>query len=393
MAIASTLQSPSPASFTGRKIAFVVNDASFFLSHRLVLGRAALLSGAQVLVIAPADDPRSEASIRDEGFEFAPLQLSKFSFNPLDELQAIRSLTQLYRTYRPDLVHHVTIKPVLYGSLAARMCHIPAMVNAISGLGYVFISDGMVARFRRALVYQLYRFASGHPNQRTIFQNPEDSADFLNRRLVCREQIIQIRGSGVNTEVFAPSAEPEGPIRILMASRLLWEKGIAEFVEAARRIRQQRSGVEFIVAGARAEGNPQSVSAVQLAAWQDEANVTFLGARDDIAELLKKSHIACLPSYREGLPLALIEAASSGRPIVATNVPGCREIVRDGDNGLLVEPQNVDQLEAALMKLIDDASLRDRFGRRGREMVLAEGFARDAVVRQTLDVYQALLST
>lgn len=369
------------------RLLFVVNACWFFVSHRLPVALAAQRAGFEVHVAAAPDE--TTALLAQHGIGFHPLPLSRRSRLPLRELAAFGSLLALYRRLRPQVVHHVTIKPVLYGGLAARLAGVPAVVHAISGLGYTFLAPGRVAGLVRAGVRGLYRLALGHPNQRVIFQNDDDRTEFVSRRLVRARDAVLIRGSGVDPAEFTPAAPPEGDPLVVLPSRLLWDKGVGEFVEAARMLRARGVRARFALVGDADPHNPATVPAAQLERWRREGAVEIWGRRTDMPQVLQGAHVVCLPSYREGLSRALIEAASAGLPIVTTDVPGCRDVVRHGYNGLLVPAANPGRLAQALQALIDDPSLRARMGARGRERVLAE-FSLEQVMRESLEVYRAV---
>ncbi len=373
----------------GKKILFVVNDAPFFLSHRLPLALAARDAGYEVHVATP-DSPLS-GTIQKHGLHFHAIPLHRSSTRLWKELKSFRSLLQLYRRLQPDLVHHVTIKPVLYGGAAARLAKVPAVVYAVPGLGHVFLHDGMKARLMRTAVKQVYGYVFNHSHAKVIFQNPDDRRLMEEAQLVDADDVVLIRGSGVDLNAFVPHAEPEGAPVVVLAARMLWEKGVGEFVDAARQMREQNIDVRFVLAGDSDPGNPSAVPMWQLEQWHDSGIVEWLGACDDMARIFAEAHVVCLPSYREGLPKVLIEAAACGLPIVTTDVPGCREVVRHEENGLLVPVRNATALAAALRRLIASPALRQFLGKRGREIAVAE-FALEKVVQQTLAIYAELLS-
>jgi glycosyltransferase involved in cell wall biosynthesis len=372
---------------TRPRIVFVVNEDWFFLSHRLVLARAARAAGATVAVVA-GDTGKGDA-IRGEGLQFTPLPISRKGTRPWEEVRTLAFLLRLYQRLRPDLIHHVTPKPVLYGSLAARALRNTGVVNAISGLGYAFTPDRR-ARLLRPIVTRLYRVALAHPRSRTIFQNHDTYRQFVDSGLIRRERAVLIRGSGVDCAVFRPTPEPTGRPIVMLAARMLWDKGIGEFVEAARLVRQTDPGTRFVLVGGPDSGNPLSVPQAQLDAWASEGVVEWWGHRQDMPQVIARAIVVVLPTYHEGLPKALLEAAASGRAIVATNVPGCREIVRDQVNGLLVPARDAAALARAIETLVASPTLRARFGQAGRAIAVAE-FSDRLVVRETLALYRELL--
>jgi len=371
------------------RLLMVVNSARVFLTHRLPIGRAAQAEGFQVHVAALADE-ESQRAIEQEGFVFHAIQLSRSGMNPWREWSSIRSLAKLYGTLKPDIVHHVTIKPVLYGSLVARWLNVPCVVNGISGLGYIFIAPGIKAALIRAAVKCVYRAALGHPNATVIFQNPDDLGAFVRDHLVRRERTALVRGSGVDLTRFKPSPQPGGAILVVLPARMLWDKGVAEFVAAAGRLVADGVKARYALVGDSDPGNPAAVPPEQLNQWRREGIVEWWGHRDDMPEVFAQAHIVCLPSYREGLPKALIEAAACARPIITTDVPGCREIVHHNDNGLLVPARNAAALAAALKQLIEDGALRRRMGGRGRQRA-EEEYSDQRIASEHLAVYRTLL--
>jgi glycosyltransferase involved in cell wall biosynthesis len=373
------------------RVLIVVNTDGFFVSHRLGIGRALRDAGCHVTVAAAPSAAR--ATIEAEGLQFAALPFEPGSRSPPQEARSLLALERLYRRERPDVVHHVTIKPVLYGSLVARALGVPAIINAVSGLGYVFIerpTDTPAHAALRLAVKATYRVALSGRRSRTIFQNPDDLALFADAGLVARGNTVLIRGSGVDTARFGPSPLPDGEPVVVLPSRMLWDKGVGELVEAARVVKRSRPGVRFALVGGADSQNPAQVPPAQLEAWQREGVIEWWGHRKDMPQVLSQAHLVVLPSYREGLPLALAEAAASGRACIATDVPGCREVVRHGETGWLVPPRNAAALAAALDEALSDPAELARRGRLGRDLAERE-LALDAVVARTLDVYRELL--
>lgn len=375
-----------------QRLLYLVNIPRFFLSHRLSLALAARAAGYEVHVATSQYDDESVARIRATGLTHHGLPLQQHGTAPRSELRALRSILALYQTLRPDLAHHITVKPLLYGGLAARRSHVPALVNTVSGLGYLFSTAGPRARALRAAVSLGYRLLLRHPNACTIFQNPDDRAWFLQRRLLPAARTCVIRGSGVDVARFQPRPQPPGVPRVLFVGRLLWQKGLAEFVAAARQLQSENVPARFTIAGHDEPDNPDSVPPATLAAWQREGLIDYLGQRDDMPQVYADAHLVCLPSWREGLPRALLEAAACGLPLVASDVPGCREIVQHGVNGLLVPPRAPPALADALRRLLADTPLRQRMGAAGRDLVLRE-FSLQRVNEATLALYAQLLST
>lgn len=334
-------------------------------------------------------DGDSVPRIQSYGLTHHVVPMTRSGKNPLTELRTMLALYGLFRRVRPDVVHLVTIKPVLYGGVAARLARVPGMVSAISGLGFVFVARGARAAFVRAIVTVLYRVALGHPNSRIVFQNQSDRDVLRGLGAVRDRQVVMIRGSGVDLSEFAVTPEPAPPVVALMVARLLRDKGVMEYVEAARLLRQQNVEVRMLLAGGVDPGNPASVTEADVRAWRDEGIIEPLGERSDIASLYAAAHIAVLPSYREGLPRSLIEAAACGRAVVTTDVPGCRDAIEPGVTGLLVPSRDAHALAGAIARLVQDPSQRQRLGAAGRMLAEREFDIQD-VCDQHLRLYRAL---
>jgi glycosyltransferase involved in cell wall biosynthesis len=367
-----------------------VTEDWYFCSHRLPLAVAARAEGAEVTVVTRVRAHGEE--IERHGLRLVPFEIERHGVNPWRELRTVLRLVRVYRLHRPDIVHHVALKPVLYGSIAARVARVPAVINAIAGRGSVFTSRAAWARWLRPILRFGMRRLAGEAKSRIIVQNVDDR-DFVVEHLGMRgDHVRLIPGSGVDPNRFMPSPEPEGVPLIVMPCRMLREKGVIEFVEAARILETEGVAARFALVGAPDESNPANITVGELRAWQEQGIVEWWGHRTDMPEVLRQAAIVCLPtSYGEGIPKTLLEAAASARAIVATDVPGCREIARHGENGLLVPARDARALAEALKQLILDSSLRQRMGKRGREIVEAE-FSVAKIVKDTLAVYEELLS-
>ncbi|MEK7389797.1 MAG: glycosyltransferase family 4 protein [Elusimicrobiota bacterium] len=371
-----------------KKVLFLQTKDSTFYSHRLPIARAALAAGYEVIVATQFIE--HARAIEKEGFRLAPIDWKRGGINPLRELRTLGEIIRLYARERPDLVHQVTLKPILYGSLAAALCGVPAVVNALTGLGFVFISERVSARFLRSCALLAFKMSFLKPGSLVIFQNEDDRSLFIARGLVPRERTVLIRGSGVDVARFAPSPEPPGVPLVVLPARLLWDKGVGEFVEAAHLLAADGVRARFALVGEADDENPAAIAPQRLEQWRREGVVERWGQRDDMARVYSQAHVVCLPSYREGLPKALMEAAACGRPVVGADVPGCREIVRHEETGLLVTARDARALAAALRRLIEDKPLRQRLGERGRSLCVAE-FAQEKIAEQTMAVYLAAL--
>lgn len=372
----------------GRKLLIVVNNPAFFLSHRLPIALAAKQAGYDVHV-ATMHGP-SVPEIVGHGLTHHIIPLSRSGKNPMQELHSIYALWRLFRRLQPDIVHAVTIKPVLYGGIAARLARVPAFVAAVSGLGYLFTRHSGRFDVVRTAAITLYKLALGHANSRVIFQNGNDLAVLRDAGVVRNRQAVLVRGSGVDLNKFRAVPEPHDTLTVVMASRLLRDKGVVEFVGAARQVATQRPNVRWVLAGSIDLGNPASLTEAELAAWRQEGIVQCVGEQHDIASLYAESSMVVLPSYREGLPKSLIEAAACARAVVTTDVPGCRDAITPDVTGLLVPARDANALADAILCLIDDAGLRQRMGQAGRQLAEREFDIRQ-VQQAHLDVYASLL--
>lgn len=369
------------------RLVFFVTEDWYFCSHRLSLALAAKATGYDVSVITRV---RSHGElIESSGLKLIPIDLSRSGKNPLVELKLIGRLVSIYRKEQPDIVHHVALKPVLYGAIASYIARVPNVVNALAGLGFLFSSKSIKARFFRPFVMLFFRLLLNRENSRVILQNPDDVELMCRNGILSINRISLIRGSGVNVKKYTVKKKQEGIPVIVLASRMLWDKGVGEFVEAAKNLLQRGVIAKFVLVGENDSENPSSIPIRQLQSWKQEGVIEWWGHRDDMPSVFAESHIVCLPSYREGLPKVLLEAAASGCPIVATDVPGCREIVREGKNGLLVPLYDVDALAAALKMLIDSPELCKQMGQEGRKIVENE-FSIDKVNKETLSVYEGI---
>ncbi len=366
------------------KLLFLVTEDWYFVSHRLPLAVAAREAGFGVVVVTRVRE--KVAAIAAAGIRVIPFEMNRGGMNPLRELATLFRLWLLYRRERPDIVHHVALKPVLLGGLAARLAGVRAVVSAVAGLGFLYSGDRRAPRAARLLRWLLPSLIG---RGRAIAQNPEDAA-MLADCGVASFRIRLICGAGVDTTCFSPQPEPPGLPLVVLPARMLRDKGVAEFVAAARDLRDQGVRARFALVGAPDAANPACISETELRAWAAEGVVEWWDHRDDMRAVYAACHVVCLPSYREVLPKALLEAAACGRPIVATDAPGCREIVRDGDNGLLVPVRDAAALAAALRRLLEDGGLRRDMGARGRELAVA-AFSVEQVVSETLALYRELL--
>lgn len=368
---------------------FIVNTPEFFLSHRLPIARAARKAGFNVHV---ATGPGTVCQdIKAIGFSHHVIPLSRSGNNPFAEIRSLLAIFFLIFSIKPKLVHLVTIKPVLYGGLMARLAGVPAVVVAISGLGSVFASQGQNSTWLRKAIKFMYRIALGHRNIRVIFQNSDDLSVLADAGAIHNHQTELIKGSGVALTEYSVDVEPTDVPVITFAARLLKNKGVVEFVEAARILEARNIHARFWLAGSLDPGNPTSVTEEQISQWRQQGIVELMGFRTDIAELFARSNMVVLPSYYgEGLPKVLIEAAACGRAVITTDHPGCRDAIEAGKTGLLVPVRDAVALANAIQSLIEDPFTRKKMGAAGRALAEAE-FAIEKVVESHLRIYRELL--
>jgi len=368
------------------KVILFANTDWYIYNFRRSLAVALQEAGHELLLISPPGP--YGAKLQALGFRWEPLPMVRHSLNPLREAGVLLHLWRLFRRERPQLVHSFTIKCAIYGSLAARLARVPARINAVAGMGYVFTNDAAKARLLRLPVRTLLRAALGGDGARLVLQNPDDIRLFEQAKLVDGAQVRLIRGSGVDCSRFQFCARrtDAGPLRVLLAARLLWDKGIEEYVTAARSLLGEGRSLEFLLAGDPDPGNPAAVPESVVRAWGEEGVINWLGHVDDMPALLASVDIVVLPSYREGLPKGLIEAAACGLPLVTTDVPGCREVVNDGVDGLLVPPRDAVALARAIARFQDDRGLAERLGWAARSKAMNE-FDEKIVISKTLATY------
>lgn len=372
-----------------KKLIFFVLPLKFFISHRLPIAIQAQKEGYEIHIISTSC--KEKTFIEEKGFIFHELNIRRKSANPFFELKAICNLYTLYRKINPDIVHHITIKPLLYGTLAAKFAGIKAIVNAFSGLGYIFTASGFKAAILRNSIKLAYRFILRHPNLRTIVQNRDDMNYLISESIVRKEQTVLIKGSGVDLDKFKPFPEPIGTPIVILPSRLLKDKGVIEFVDASNLLRNSNIKVRMVLIGEVDTGNPTSVNQEVINSWLKEGVIECWGYRKDMPVIISQCNLVCLPSYREGLPKALIEATASGRAIITTDVPGCREMIdSDNPNGILVQPRDPMSLANAIEKLINNPDLRHQMALNGRKMA-ERNFSIDLVVQKTMNIYSKLL--
>ena len=375
------------------KFMFFANTDWYLYNFRLSTVLHLKQQGAEVVMLSPPGPFGVRFS--EHGIRWLQLPMERSSLNPLREAMTLRHMARVLSDERPDLLHNFTVKCAIYGALAAKMARVPAVVNAVAGMGYVFTTDALMARMLRPLVKTLLRSTLGSHNSRLVLQNPDDAEAFVSSNLAPSHNIRMIRSSGVDTVRFSPPTQragPRQPLRVLLAARLLWEKGVREFVEAAALVKARGHDMEFLLAGAPDPGNPRSVEPKHVEDWARQGLVTWLGHVDDMPALLRSVDIMALPSYyREGVPKSLIEGAACGLALLTTDLPGCREVVSEhGVDGLHVEPRNSVSLADRLIALDADRVLLRRLGDSARRKALAD-FDERLVISRTLAVYEELI--
>ena len=376
------------------KVMLFANTAWYLFNFRLALATKLRDLGMDVVLMAPQDQYVDK--LEELGFRVITIPLQRRSLNPWREFRLLLFIREVMQRECPDLIHNFTIKSVIYGSLAARSLgkNTVGVVNSVTGMGCVYSQRTLKSRVLRQLVSWLLRMSCRQDASKVIVQNPDDRQVMLSHHLVEDEDIYLIRGSGVNGKRFGGDSfrtSKRDQCRVLFASRLLWDKGVDHYVEAARRLADHRR-VEFLIAGLPDEGNPNSVTEDDISTWQQSANIVYLGHVDDMDRLLQQVDVVVLPSlYGEGVPRILVEAAASRLPLVTYDVPGCREIVSDGENGFLVSPSDVDKLVAAIDQLLQAQTLREQMGKASRQRFLKE-YEEGTVLSNTLDVYNKVYS-
>jgi len=383
----------------GRKrIAYVVNHTAFFVSHRLPLANGALKAGFDIrLITGQAGSKEMEQAavtqLQAVGVVQKRAVFSSAGMNPMIELVGLLQLIWFILWFRPDIVHCASPKGLLYGGLAARICRVQGLVLAVSGMGYAYTAGNDRSSVRslvRWLYGSLVGFAFNHPNVRVIVQNQDDYQGVMENRLKNASSLYLIPGSGVDLLLFNACTATNKSRIVLLPARMLKDKGIEEFVEAARRVKAVAPDWRFVLAGAAGYDNPSAITVSQLQSWQSEGYVEWLGHVNDMVPLFRDASIVCLPSYREGMPKALLEAAAAACAVVTTDVTGCREAIKSGVTGDLVPAQNSFALAETLLSLIKDEPRRQKYGSNGQERA-RELFSVNSVVRQTLRIYKELL--
>lgn len=371
-----------------KSIALVLNDAGTFFTHRAPLVRFLKQQGWRVDIICPASQKCAEIRLYADVIEWS---VSRKGLNPFAQIKCIYDLFVIYSKKNYSIVHHFTIKPVLYGSIAAKLAGIKKIVNTITGLGFVFTENKPLALLIRPIVTNLYKIAL-KPSQKTaictVFQNHDDQSLFEALKLVKKNTTQIIPGSGVDTEKFTPTPEPpitERPIVILPA-RMLWQKGVGEAIKASAILREKGHPIDLWLVGGTDPGNPESIPEETLQAWESEGLCRWLGEVKDMRKIYQQSHLVILPSYREGLPMALLEAGASGRGIIATDVPGCRELIQNGENGLLCKVKSARDLSEKILEVLKYGELKGILVKKNIEKI-SSYFCSTKINQQYVKIY------
>jgi glycosyltransferase involved in cell wall biosynthesis len=381
-----------------KTLVFIVNTAAFFVSHRLPIALEAMRRGYHVELItgragSAAMDAAAAAALADSGITHTEVGFTSAGMNPVTEALSIVQLVHSLRRIRPDILHCTTPKGIMYGGLAARLAGVPSLVLAQSGMGYAFTSTGKVSLLRgvlKSIITHLARIAYGHPNMRVIVQNHDDRQSLVEAGYASPAQITLIPGSGVNLpDYIGADIGAKQPV-ILFPARMLIDKGVVECVEAATRLKAVAPHWKFILAGTADHANPSCIDPAQMKIWHGEGVINWLGYVSDMLPLYARAAIVCLPSYREGMPKALLEAAAAGCAVVTTDTVGCREAIIPGQTGDLVPVRDSDALCTALLGLITDEARRVRYAKAGRALAI-ERYGIEAVVEATWAVYQSVL--
>ena len=374
-----------------KKLLILVNNLSFFISHRLMIAKAAINKEFDVVIGYGELGDANINLLKQIGLKIAHIPMYRSGINIFKEFRTLIYIWKFFRKEKPDIVHLITIKPYLYGGVISRLAGVPAVVSAVSGLGTIFISKNFMFRLLRLFLYPVYKLAFNHLNQKIIIQNSDDFKALVEWGVLNPLKTKILRGSGVKIENFINLEEPKGLPVICFASRFLRDKGIYEFILAAKLLKEKGVNARFCLAGELDPNNPTSLNIDELNNIKKDKVVEILGYQKNIQDLYAKSHIICLPSYREGLPKSLIEAAAASRAVVTTDVPGCREVIIPKKTGLLVPVKDSQKLAEALQWLIEHPLERIEMGKAGRKLAENE-FLIEKIVQNHLDIYNELLN-
>jgi glycosyltransferase involved in cell wall biosynthesis len=371
------------------RVLFVITEDWFFYSHFLDRAKFIAASGGKVGIATRISVHENE--FKDLGFELYPINFSRRGLNPITEFITALKIRRIVRSFKPDIAHNIALKPVVTGSFGELLGRQGVVINALVGMGYIFTSTDTRASVVKPILSRILKSLLRSKPVHVVIENPDDLKSLVDDGFVRPSAISLIRGAGVDLNTFPFHPEVAGPVVVTLVSRILRDKGVLEFIEAASQLQAKFPEVTFQIVGEPDPGNPSAISQSEIDSWASLPNVKYLGRRSDIADILQGSHIVCLPSYREGLPKSLLEALSSGRSIITTDVPGCREVCDDGVNGLLIPARDSLALSNAIEKLVLDPESRKTMGRAGRLRAESE-FSNAIVCAQTLDLYRGLLN-
>lgn len=369
---------------TKKRVLFVITEDWALISHRLHLAEAAIKLGYEVAVVTRVTKYRD--MLEASGLKVFHWRLERRSLNPIREIISIFDLWKILFLFRPDIIHAVAQKPVIYAGFAMKFSKKAKFVAALGGVGFIFTGKNIKANLLKPIVKLCLRFVLWDPTSKLILQNTDNVQTIVKSRIVDKNRITLIKGAGVEIGKFQPSLIPKGPPMVILPARMLWDKGVAEFVRVAGRIKARDIEARFVLVGDVDSHNPASIMQSQVDEWVQQGAIEHWGRRDDMDQIYQQASIVCLPSYNEGLPKVLLEAASCARPTVAFNVSGCREIVRDGINGFLVSFGDETALEKAIVTLINDRSLCAKMGAKGREIV-EQAFSGEIINAQTFAIW------
>jgi glycosyltransferase involved in cell wall biosynthesis len=354
------------------------------VSHRLHMATCAIENGFNVTLVTRVSQHRS--LIEESGIKLIDWPINRGSFNFFLDISALLKLFQSIRKLNPDIIHAVAMKPVFFSAIVSLMSGVKIRIYALGGLGYLFSSNRILVKFLRPLIIVFLRLIFNDDRARLILQNKDDKDIFLRKKIISIEKIRMIRGSGVDTNKYSPNKPNNDSIVIILPARMLWDKGVSEFVKCAEQFKANGLSVRFCLIGSPDNYNPESIPEKQLEAWSKSGVIEWWGHQTDMQAVYSIASIVCFPSYREGLPKSLLEAASCSLPIVVFDVPGCREIIQDGVNGFIVPFKDTDRMYSALLKLYKDSNLRHNMGKAGRELVIKE-FSEEIVASLTIRVW------
>lgn len=372
-----------------KSILFFVSEDWYFCSHRIELAKAAIKNGYSVSIITRVNNHREE--IIREGIKLIDMNIERGNLNVFSDIKVLFRLIKIVRKEKPNLIHNVAMKPVIYGSIASFFVKNIKIVNALGGLGFIFSSKSLKAMVLKPIIKRVFKLILNRKDSFLIVQNKDDLNFFIEGSYLGFNHISLIRGAGVDSSLYKIQPEPDGKIVATLLARMLIDKGVHEFIEAANILKERSRDIKLVLVGDPDPINPASIKIEFLRALNQTGVVEWKGFEKDISGVWKKSHISVLPSYREGLPKSLLESFACGRPIITTNVPGCREIVTDGVNGLLVPVKDSLALANAIEKLALDSSLRLKFGLEGRKLIDQE-LSSDKIHQTTLELYRKILS-